>query len=272
MATGDFFDFVCLLVQGGGVGAVNFHNHAGGDSGVEFQFAVAGHGLEADFIHQFGRSGDNARLQHVVNGIAGVVQFGEHQLQRVAHLGHGNETQQDFGDHAERAFRTDEQLGQVIASDIFESLAAGLDDVAVGQHDFQSHDIVVGNAVFDGAHAASVLGDVAAERRIFPAGRIGRIKQTLGGAVVVEIDGAHARFRPDHHVFLVQFEDFIQSGQREGDAAREWDAAAGSAAGGSPRSHGDAVGVGDFHDGGDFSGGCRPNHHFRLILVGDGDE
>ena len=211
-------------------------------------------------------------MQHVVNGIAGVVQFGEHQLQRIAYFGHGNQTQQDLGDHAERAFRTDEQLGQVIAGDIFEGFAAGLEDVAVGQHDFQAHDVVVGDAVFDGAHAAGVLGDVAAERRIFPAGRIGRIKQALGGAVIVEIDGAHACFRPDHHVFLVQFENFIKPGQREGDAAFEGDAAAGAAAGGSPGSHGDAVGVGDFHDGGDFFGGCRANHHFRLILVGDGDE
>ena len=211
-------------------------------------------------------------MQHIVNGVAGVVQFGEHQLQGVPHLGHRDETQQHFGDHAERTFRADEQLGRIIAGHVFEGLAAGADDVAVGQHDFQAHDIVVGDPVLDGPHAAGVFGDVAAERRIFPAGRIGRIKQILGRAVVVKINGAHARLRPDHHVFFIQFQDFVQPGQREGDAARQGNAAAGATAGGSPGSDGDAVGVGDFHDRRDFLGGCRADHHFRLILVGDGDE
>ena len=57
---GDFLDFVRLVVQGGRVGAVNFDDHAGGDRRVEFQFAVAGHRLKADFIHQLGRSRNHA--------------------------------------------------------------------------------------------------------------------------------------------------------------------------------------------------------------------
>ena len=47
-------------------------------------------------------------------------------------------------------------------------------DRAVRQHDLQAEDVIASDAVFEAARAAGVGDDVAADRIVGPAGRVGR--------------------------------------------------------------------------------------------------
>ncbi len=183
-----------------------------------------------------------------MDGRAAVIESTEHQLQRAALLRHGNEPEQHLGDDAQRPFGTGEEARQVVARDVLDGLAAGLQDRAVGEDHFEAHDVVGRHAVLDGPHAAGILRHVAADGGEFPACRVGRVEEPLGGAVVVEIDRANPGLGPDHHVVLVEFDDLRHALQGEGDAALEGNASAGAAARGTPRRDGDPLLVGDGHE------------------------
>ena len=55
-----------------------------------------------------------------------------------AGLGVGDEAEGDFGDDAEHAFAADEETGEVEALTVFVAAAAGVDDGAVGEDDFEA--------------------------------------------------------------------------------------------------------------------------------------
>ena len=92
--------------------------------------------------------------------------------------GLGISLQQHFGDDAERAFGADENIFERITGDIFHALVAGPHHFAVGQNDFQAHDVIARDAVFQSAQAAGIFRDIAADGGNFHRARIGRIKQT----------------------------------------------------------------------------------------------
>ncbi len=52
-------------------------------------------------------------------------------------------------------------------------LAADANDFAVGKNEFESGDMIGGDAVGEGVRAAGVFGDVAADGAGFPTGRVG---------------------------------------------------------------------------------------------------
>lgn len=80
-----------------------------------------------------------------------------------AGLGVGYEAEGDFSDDAEHAFAADEETGEVEALTVFVAAAAGGDDGAVWEDDFEAEDVVAGDPVFEAARAAGVGGDIAAE-------------------------------------------------------------------------------------------------------------
>ena len=53
---------------------------------------------------------------------------------------------------------------------------ADLEDFAVGQHDFETDDVIACHSIFQTSRAASVCGDVSANRAILHTRRIGWIK------------------------------------------------------------------------------------------------
>ena len=123
-----------------------------------------------------------------------------------------------------------------------------MQDRAVGKDHFEAHDVVGRHSVLDSPHAAGILRHIAADGGEFPACRVGRVKEPLGGAVVVEIDRANPGLGPDHHVALVELDDLRHALQGQGDAALEGNASAGAAARGTPRRDRDPLLVGNGHE------------------------
>ena len=252
--------------------AVDFDDDAGPDGRVDIHLAVARHGLEADPVHDLGGRRHDARLQHRVDRRTAVLEGPEHDLQRAAFLGHGNEFEEHPGDDAEGPFGAREQALQVVAGDVFYGLAAGLQDRAVRQHDLETHDVIGRHAVLDGPHAAGVLRHVAADGRELPARRVGRIEEPPGGAVVVEIDRAHPGLGCHHHVSLVQFDDPRHAVEGERDAALQGHAAAGAAARRAARRDGDRMFIRDGHYLRHLLGGQRPDDEIGLVCRQQGHE
>ena len=76
--------------------------------------------------------------------------------------GPGDEPDQDFGDDAERAFGSDEEILERVAGHVLHALVAKPGNFAVRQDDLQAHDVVARDAVLQASQAAGILGDIAA--------------------------------------------------------------------------------------------------------------
>ena len=76
-----------------------------------------------------------------------------------------HQAQDDLRDDRQRAFRADQQLRQVVADDVLDGLAAGLDDLAGRQHRLEAEHVALRRAVLERARPAGALGDVAADAR-----------------------------------------------------------------------------------------------------------
>ena len=57
--------------------------------------------------------------------------------------------------------------------------------VPSARNDFEAHHVVFCDAIFEATRAASVGGDVAAERALFQGGGVGRIIPSFGGGGVL---------------------------------------------------------------------------------------
>ena len=71
--------------------------------------------------------------------------------------------------------RAGEQAGEIVAGQIG-LLAAGLDDGAIGQHQFEAEHVIGGDAVGQRVRAAGVFGDIAADGAGALAGGVGRVE------------------------------------------------------------------------------------------------
>ncbi|MGY3329300.1 hypothetical protein ACVILI_002317 [Mesorhizobium sp. USDA 4775] len=75
----------------------------------------------------------------------------------------GKQLQRGRGDDAERAFRADEDLLEVVAAIVLAQHLQPVPDAAVGQHHFEPEHKVARHAVAQHVEAAGIGGDVAAD-------------------------------------------------------------------------------------------------------------
>lgn len=70
--------------------------------------------------------------------------------------------------------------------------AANADDFAVGENEFESHDVICGHAVGQSVRATGVFRDVATDGAGLLAGRVGREVEAVrcGGQAKIEVDDA----------------------------------------------------------------------------------
>ena len=149
----------------------------------------------------------------------------------------------DLGDEPERAERAAVELGEVVAGDVLDDLAARARERAVGERDGDAEHEVARRAVAV-AQRAAVAGrdDAADRRRVALAERRVEREHLAGGAEdLVELAQRHAGLQDRGQVTGVVLEDAVQRGGAQLHAAL--------AAGTSPRlrarprdPHGDAVG------------------------------
>ncbi len=218
----------------------------GGESGETTAVDVLQHERADAAAHDDGNRGRDLvdrRERHEQRGVV---------LRARVDLQHG------FGDDRERAFRPDDQLGEVVAGRRLHELAAGPDDVAVREHRLEAQHLVAGDAVFHGPHAAGVGGDVAAERRAVLTGIHG-IDEPQGRERGVELVEAHAGTHDGDVVFRVDLDDPIHALEGEHDPVGERRAGAREAGSRAPGRDRHPQLVADAHDGRDLVGRTRPH-------------
>ena len=102
-------------------------------------------------------------------------------------------------------------------------------ELAVGQHRFDAEHVMHGEAVLQAVRAAGVLGDVAADRADLLARRIGRVVVAERRDLPGDLEVGDARL--DRHALVrdVDVEHAVQPRQRDDEAARDRQRAAGQA-------------------------------------------
>ena len=98
--------------------------------------------------------------------------------------------QRQLGDHAERPFRADDEIRQVVAGRRLDRARARADDAAVGEHDLELEHVRAHAAVPHGRRAARIRRRHAAERRV--RARVDREPEAVRAGRRVELRARHA--------------------------------------------------------------------------------
>ena len=112
-----------------------------------------------------------------------------------------------------------DELGEVVAAGGLHEPAAGGDDLARAEHGLEAEDVVAGNSVLDGPHAAGVGRDVAAETGRLLAGEDG-VDEAERGEGGVELGQGDPGLDHGDLVGHVDLEDGRHALEGDDDAAR----------------------------------------------------
>ena len=204
-------------------------------------------------VEHFHGGGDDARGDDFRDGAAcglGVVEDGESGADVG---GFCVEAAPDFGDDVEGALGAAEAAGDVGADVVAVGAAEGVDG-AVAEDDFETEDVVDGDAVFEGVESAGISGGVSADGA-------GTLAAGVGGEVVGGIldgDGecgvGDAGFDEGDAVAEVDVEDFVHAGGGDLDAGGDGDDSAAESGGRAAGHDGDVVLSADVDGVGDLLG------------------
>ena len=114
-------------------------------------------------VEKFQRAGDNVRgddARHGFGGFLNVVEYGHDGL---GSLGRRHKLEHRRGNDAQRSLGLDHHAAEIVAGDALYGAGAGLDQCAGGVEEFDAHEVVLGDAVFQAAQSARVFRDVAAD-------------------------------------------------------------------------------------------------------------
>ena len=144
--------------------------------------------------------------------------------------------------------------------------AADANDFAIGKDEFESGDVIGGDAVGEGVRAAGVFGDVSADGAGFPTGRIGGEIKTvrLGGAGEFVIDDAG--LDDGALIFDVELENAIHAREYQHHATGAGERAAGKPRAGAATDDGDVILCGELCDARNIFGGIGKKDKVRTAL------
>ena len=210
------------------------------------------------------------------NGCDSVGEFCEGQNQGDIAGGGGNELQGQLGDDTESTLRAADQVQQAVTGAGLADGLAELHDLAAGEDNGHSHDIVTGDAVLDSAHAARVGADIAAYGSGLLTG-IGGIEQAVSGGIGSQIAESDTDLGMYAEVLHIVAEDLVHAGSADDNAADKGNGAADESGTGTTRGDGDAVLVAELHDSCNFLGAfdlayslgesLAVNGHFIVAIV-----
>ena len=161
---------------------------------------------------------------------------------------------------------SDDHILDVIARAVLDDLAAEVQDRAVRQDDFEAADEIARDAVFDGAHAAGVRADVAADRRGFLA-RIRRVEEAALFDIGRDFHEQHARLDRQREVLFIEFEDVVHERHVDHEAVLDGDGCTDEARAGAARRHDDVVLLGIRHKLRDFFGRRDADDDVRVAAL-----
>ncbi|MNN16188.1 hypothetical protein D3C81_1293180 [compost metagenome] len=186
-----------------------------------------------------------------------------------AGIGARQQAQRGSRDHAQRAFRANQQLLEVVAGVVLAQRAQAVEDLAIGQHRLHAQHQLARHAVAHHVHAAGVGGEVAADlarvlgrqrEREQPVGLLGGTAQVAENAAGLHDHGVGDGVDRADLVHAVQAQDHVDGpAVRRGTAAQAGIAAA--------RHHRHAGLLAQRQRPGDLLGRARPDHGLRLALV-----
>ena len=223
-------------------------------------FGVVLDATDGRAVQKLQRAGDDLRGDDVGHRLRGLVHLREGGHHGALGRRLGDQLEQNLGDHAQRAFRADEQVLERIAGDVLDALVAGPEHFAVRQHHLQAHDVVAGDAVFEAAQAAGVFRHVAADGGDLHRARVGRIEQARRRRGIGDCLRGDAGLGQQGEVGAVQFQDAVHLHQAEHDAIRAGQAAAAQAGAGAAGDDGGFGLIGEFEHANGLLGGVGESH------------
>ena len=231
-------------------------------------------GLHKVVPHQLKRGHAVAKAAlHALQHRQGLVKTGHgHQSSRLG-LGHGAQAQQHARDDAQRAFRTDKELLEVVARVVLDHRAQHGQHRAVGQHHFQPQHLLAHHAVLQHAVAARVGGHIATNLAAAARAQVHAKHQAcLDGGLLHSLQGGPG-LHLHHGGAGVDVFDRVHALQRNGYAAFHRYGTTGQAGQAALGHHGHAVRVAQAQRSADFFGAARAHqgprrHGGRAAPVG----
>ena len=181
------------------------------------QAGIAVAGAHLHLVEQFDAGDGNAHLDGHDHRVAGRLHRRECADPAADLFRNPLETQRHRGDHAERAFRSDEEPRQVVAGRGLARPLGGADFLAIGGDDGQRQHIVLHRAVAHRIGAGSARRRHAADRGVRP--RIDGEEQAGGAQFRVELLAGHARFDDHVEVLGIDLDNTVHAAEIDGNAA-----------------------------------------------------
>ena len=213
-------------------------------------------GADGPAVHHFAGGRRDAARGNFDDRFGGVVDGIESGEQGLDGFRQARELDGDFRDQAEGALRADEKAREIVAGRV-ESRTSEMDDLAGGQHDFESQHVIGGDAVGQRVRAAGIFGYVAADGAGFLAGRVRRKMQAEMFDGQAEIGVHDAGLDASALVRGIDLENFVHASEGDDDAAAAGERSAGKAGAGAASDKRHIVAVRNFYDFDDLRGGAR---------------
>ena len=134
-------------------------------------------------------------------------------------LRRSDQADRGLGDDPEGPFAADEEVAERIAGHVLDALPPGEELRAVVQEAREGHDVVPGDAVLEPPEAASVFGNIPAQRGDILGAGVGWVEEPPAGHGVEQIDRDDAGFDGRGQVLLVDLDDAVHPGEAEDHAA-----------------------------------------------------
>ena len=184
-----------------------------------------GHGVERLSIDDLNRGGDDARGQQAGHGTDSVRNVHEARLHRRLNRRFGDEPKRDLRDDGEGAFRSDQQLREVVADDVLDGFRSCANDFARREDGLECEDVALGGAVFDRTRPSRTFRNVATERRLLQACRVWWIEQPARFDCFLQFVRDDVGLHDREQVLFIDRRDPVQLLHRQHHAAANWHSA-----------------------------------------------
>src|SRR5882724_12636121 len=198
-------------------------------------------GGKGEYVRQFQRAWQKPGGENCLQPADGVAHGIETDGERDAKWRQWNQLQSGFRDDAKQTFRADEKAREIESGFVFMRAPTGADDCAIGENNFETENVIARDAVFQTTRAAGVGGDIAAEKIVRAAGRVGRIKEPAALAPFLKSRCDHGWLNDGDKIAHIDFQNAIHALGRKDNAAANGNAAADVAVTRATRRDGDFI-------------------------------